>query len=89
MQVAKLLKGEDKVNEIKKIARAEIEFDAQGLEDGRIEFELEAEKWLAFRGNPIEPHVRGLAEEILALRSQYDDISFEEAVKIISLAGSV
>lgn len=35
------------MSEVKKIARAEIEFDAQGLEDGRIEFELEGEKWVA------------------------------------------
>lgn len=39
------------MSEVKKIARAEIEFDAQGLEDGRIEFELEGQKWSAW---PIE-----------------------------------
>ncbi|MGB5932524.1 MAG: hypothetical protein WBH57_05610 [Anaerolineae bacterium] len=35
------------MNKIKTVARAEIEFDAQGLEEGQIEFELEGNKWVA------------------------------------------
>lgn len=50
------------MSEVKKIARAEIEFEAQGLEDGRIEFELEGEKWVArpeklTHAHTIKPYV--------------------------------
>ena len=61
------------MSEVKKIARAEIEFDVQGLEDGRIEFELEGENWSAW---PTErtyiQRVRNCVDAIKQVKEELD-----------------
>lgn len=69
------------MSEVKKIARVEIEFDAQGLEDGRIEFELEGKRWEGFPVGSIHPDIRKRAEEIMTLRQEYG-FTFEEACRV-------
>lgn len=45
------------MTEIKKLVRVQIEFDAQELEDGRIEFELEGEKWVTWPAGSAPGHL--------------------------------
>lgn len=69
------------MSEIQKVARVEIEFDAQGLEDDWIEFELEGEKWVGFSTQRIHPETRQLAKTIKALQEEYG-WTFEQACQI-------
>lgn len=74
------------MSEVKKVARAEIEFDGEGLEDGRIEFELEGQKWSAW---PTErtyiQRVRNCVDAIKQVKEELD-CGLDDALNVVRTA---